>query len=249
MLIFRRIFNFEKAKVEQLEKRQNQRYEPSRDFPLQAKAYYAGREYAAKILDLSSNGIGLVVARDPALAAGLHLHVELTLGPHKLEIEARIAHLKPREDGLYLGLGLVFNEFELQKTYLQLLQPVVIGQSLKPMAADRVIQDDPRFIKQVFIAEPDSLLTVRMEATPGSPLHSFELMMLDSFCRGVMRQGTTAPYALESREENSASQGKPVFETSGGLHDEIRQLFRWTLPNLSSSVPENVRAFLQRFAD
>lgn len=248
MLIFRRIFNFEKAKVEQLEKRQNQRYAPNRDFPLQAKVYYAGRDYAAIIQDLSSNGIGIVVARDSALAAGFHLHIELTLGQHKLEIESRIAHLKPQEDGMYLGLGLVFSEFELQKSYLQLLQPVVIGQSLKPMAADRVIQDDPRYIKQVFIAEPDSLLTVRMETIPGSPLHSFEFMMLDSFCRGILRQGTAAPYALESREESSANQGKPVFETSGGMHDEIRQLFGWTLPNLSASVPDNVRAFLQRFA-
>src|SRR5436853_6300838 len=151
MSIFRRIFNFEKAKVEQLEKRQNQRYTPGSDFPLQAKAHYAGRDYAAKIQDLSSNGIGLIVARDPALAAGLHVHVELTLGQHKLEIDARIAHLKPRDDGIYLGLGLVFGEFELQKSYLQLLQPIVIGQSLKPMAPDRVIQEDPRFIKQVFI--------------------------------------------------------------------------------------------------
>lgn len=247
MLIFRRIFNFEKAKVEQLEKRQNQRYVPNRAFPLQAKVHYAGRDYAAAIQDLSSNGIGLVVAQDPALAAGLHLHVELTLGQHKLEIEARIAHLKPRDDGVYLGLGLVFGEFELQKSYLQLLQPVVIGQSLKPMVADPFIQDDPRYIKQVFIGEADSLLTVRTEATPGNPPHSFEFMMLDTFCRGIMRQGTAAPYALESREEG-ARPGEPIFETSGGLHEEVRQLFRWTLPNLSLAVPENVRAFLQRFA-
>ena len=71
MLIFRRIFNFEKAKVEQLEKRQNQRYEPGANFPLQAKVFYAGREYAARIQDLSSNGLGLIVPRDPALSSGL----------------------------------------------------------------------------------------------------------------------------------------------------------------------------------
>ena len=116
------------------------------------------------------------------------------------------------------------------------------------MAADPFIQDDPQYIKQVFIGESDSLLTVRMEATPGSPPHSFEFMMLDTFCRGIMRQGTAVPYALESREEGGARPGEPIFETSGGLHDEVRQLFRWTLPNLSSAVPDNVRAFLQRFA-
>ena len=248
MLIFRRIFNFEKAKVEQLEKRQNQRYSPDPSFPLQARMHFAGRDYAAKIQDLSSTGIGLVVAHDPALVAGQHLHVEFTLGQHKLEIESRIAHLKPREDGVYLGLGLIFGEFERQKTYLQLLQPVVIGQSLKPMVADPFIQDDPRYIKQVFIGEADSLLTVRLETKPGNPPHSFEFMMLDTFCRGIMRQGTAAPYAFESREERAAKTGETIFETSGGLHEEVRQLFRWTLPNLSPAVPDPIRAFLQRFA-
>jgi hypothetical protein len=248
MLIFRRIFNFEKAKVEQLEKRQNQRYSPDQSFPLQANLHFAGRDYAAKIQDLSSTGIGLVVARDPALVAGHHLHVELTLGPHRLEIESRIAHVKPRENDIYLGLGLIFGEFERQKTYLQLLQPVVIGQSLKPMVADPFIQDDPRYSKQVFIGEADSLLTVRSETTPGNPVHSFEFMMLDVFCRGILRHGTAAPYALESREDAGARPGEPVFETSGGLHEEVGQLFRWTLPNLSPAVPEHIRAFLQRFA-
>jgi hypothetical protein len=40
----------------------------------------------------------------------------------------------------------------------------------------------------------------------------------------------------------------PVFETSGGLHEEIHQMFRWILPNLAPAVPANVRAFLQQFA-
>jgi len=249
MSIFRRIFNFEKTKVEQLEKRQNQRYVPGREFPLKAAVRYAGRDLATAIQDVSSHGVGVLASRDSALAAGLHLRLDLTLGQHRLEIEARIAHLQAQADGVYLGLGLIFRDFEAQKTYLQLLQPVVIGQSLQPMAVDRVIQDDPRFIKQVFIAEPDSQLTVRREATPDSPLHSFELAMLDSFCRGIIRPGTAAPYALESREASGSRAGEAIFETSGGLHDEIRQLYRWVLPNLSSAVPTDVRQFLQRFAN
>lgn len=248
MSIFRRIFNFEKSKVEQLEKRQNQRYVPGRDFPLKASIRYAGQDLVTGIQDVSSNGVGLLVAKDKALAAGVHVRLDLTLGAHRLEIEARIAHAKAQPDGIYLGLGLIFREFEVQKSYLQLLQPVVIGQSLKPMVADTFIQGDPRYAKQAFIAEPDSQLTVWREATPDSPLHRFEFMMHDSFCRGVIRPGTNAPYSLESREAAGARAGEPVFETSGGLHDEIRQLYRWVLPNLSSAVPTDVRQFMQRFA-
>jgi len=246
MLIFRRIFNFEKAKVEQLEKRLNQRYAPGPAFPLQATLRLAGRNCAAKIQDISSTGIGVLVDRDTDLAAGQFVRLDLLLGQHRLEIDARLMHLKPREDGAYLGLGLKFGEFELQKTYLQLMQPVVIGRSLQLMAADRIIQDDPRFFKRVYIGETDSVLTVRSEQVPGNPMDSFEFRMLDYFCRGVMRKGQ--PEALESMDVHGLIGGKPVFESSGGLHDEILQLFRWILPNLSSAVPDDVRAFLQRFA-
>ncbi len=247
MLIFRRIFNFEKAKVEQLEKRLNQRYSTGPAFPLRATVRHAGRDYSTKIQDISSNGVGVLVGRDTTLSAGHHLRLDLTLAQHRLEIEARIAHLQPREDGVYLGLGLVFGEFQLQKTYLQLLQPVVIGQSLQLMAPDRVIQDEPQFIKQVYVGETDSLLTVRLDQAPGHPMHSFEFRMLDYFCRGGTRKGTADPYALESMDANGLKLSQPVFESSGGTHDEILQLFRWILPNLSPAVPADVRAFLQRF--
>ncbi|HWA28963.1 MAG TPA: PilZ domain-containing protein [Lacunisphaera sp.] len=248
MSIFRRIFNFEKAKVEQLEKRQNQRYVPGQEFPLKATLHYAGRDLTASIQDVSSSGVGVLVNRDSGLAAGLHLRLDLTLAAHRLELEARIAHLQPQADGMYLGLGLIFREFEAQKSYLQLLQPVVIGQSLKPMVADPFLQGDTRYTKQAFIAEPDSQLTLWREATPDGPLHSFEFLMHDSFCRGTLRPGTAAPYALESREAAGSRAGAPVFETSGGLHEEIRQLYRWVLPNISSAVPADIRQFLQRFA-
>lgn len=248
MLIFRRIFNFEKAKVEQLERRLNQRYALGPAFPLQATLHNAGRDHSTKILDISSNGVGALVAPGTALAAGHHLRADLQLGPHRLEIEARIAHLHPRENEVYLGLGLIFGEFELQKTYLQLMQPVVIGQSLKPMSPDLIIQDEPMFTKQVFIGEPDSLLTVRAEQTPGQPLHSFDFRMHDYYCRGVMQKGQAEAYALESIDPYGAKLTNPVFETSGGLHDEIHQLFRWVVPNLTSTIPDNVREFLRKFA-
>jgi hypothetical protein len=248
MLIFRRIFNFEKAKAEQLEKRLNQRYAIGAAFPLQVILRSGGRDYSAKILDLSSNGIGVLVATGTPLAAGHHLRADLVLGPHRLEINARIAHLQAREKGTYLGLGLIFEEFELQKTYLQLLQPVVIGQSLKPMDLGLVAQDEPQFFKQIYIGEPDSLLTVRAEQTPGQPISSFDFRMSDYFCRGIMQKGQMAAYALETNDPYGAKLSNPIFETSGGLHDEIRQLFRWVVPNMTDKVPENVRDCLRKFA-
>ena len=249
MLLFKRIFNFEKAKVEQLEKRLNQRYVPGPGFPLQATLRYGGRDYSAKILNLSGNGIGVLAKNKPDLPAGHHLRLVLQLEQHRLEINARVAHVEARDGGHALGLGLVFEEFETRKSYLQLIQPIVIGQSLQPMAIDRVVQDDPQFFKRIFVGESDSLLTIRLALSPVDPLHSFELRALDYFCRGSTDAGANQAYAFESRDATGVGSGQPVFETSGGTHDEIRQLFRWILPNLTSAVPKDFRAFLQRFAD
>jgi len=248
VLLFKRIFKFEKATVEQLEKRLTQRYVPGPAYPLQATVRYGGRDYAAKIQNISATGTGVLVKAQPDLPAGHHLSLTLQLAHHRLEIEARIAHLESRPEGWALGLGLVFPKFEVQQAYLQLLQPVVIGQSLQPMAYDRVVQDDPQFFKRVFLGESDSILTVRLAHSPVDPLHSFELRMLDYFCRGGTAAGTGAPYVLESKDATGAPPGQLVFETSGGTHDEIRQLFRWILDNLTPAVPEDIRAFMQRFA-
>lgn len=245
MSIFRRIFNFEKSKVEQLEKRLNQRYSIGSGFPLQATVRAGGRDYSARIHDMSVNGVRAQVQSGAALAAGHHVQLLLMLGQHRLEIEARIAHQQARDGGQYLGLGLVFPEFELQKTYLQLLQPVVIGQSLRPMPAETVVQDDPRFHKQTYTGESDSQLTVRLDQARGMALQGFDFRMQNYFCRGDLQSDKTEAGALESSDSSLTN---PVFETSGGLHDEIHQLFRWVVPNLGNAVPEDVRAFLQRFA-
>lgn len=242
MSIFRRIFNFEQARVEQLEKRLSQRYALGTDFPLLATLRHAGREHPATVVDMSSTGVSLAVAANAAPAAGLHVNLELALDRHRLELEARVAHQQAREGGQFVGLSLVFADFERQKTYLQLMQPVVIGQSLKPLPVEGIFQDDPRFLKQAYAGEGDNLLTIRLDQAQGT-LHSFEFRMENYFCRGGAQPGRTESGAVEP-----GATGGPVFETSGGLHDEIHQLFRWVVPNLSAGVPENVREYLRRFA-
>lgn len=249
MLIFRRIFNFEKAKVEQLEQRLNQRYTPGAAFPLQVQLSLAPYNWKpAKVLNISGNGLGLLLAREDMVNHPREARVQLRLDHHKLELPAKLAHVRPDEKGVFCGIGLKFDDFPAQQTYLQLLQPIAIGQSLHPVAADRIIQNEPQFIKQIYRGEGDSVLTVWLEMTMGTPLHSFEFRMSDYFCRAMMGTGVLEAYTLESIESHTAKLSNPVFDTSGELHDEIRQLFKWIVPNLSAAVPDDVRAFLQKFA-
>lgn len=249
MLLFKRIFNFEKAKVEQMEKRLNRRYVPGAGFPLRTSIHNGGQSHPTVLQDMSGNGVGVVVSKDIALDPGQMLRLDLELGQHRMELDARLVHLQPHGQGFYYGLGLKFGEFQAQQAYLQLLQPVVIGQSLQPMPDNRPAQNETGFWKQIFVGESDSMLTVTTALANGPALHSFEFRMSDFFCQGSLKTGqletgTQAPNAaLEAQMSN------PVFETSGGLHAEIRQIFRWIMPNLSAAVPANVRGFLQKFAD
>lgn len=248
MPLFRRIFNFEKPKVDKMELRLNQRYTPGAAFPLQAWLVTGGKEWPARVLNLSGNGIALLVEAAAKPATGLPVRVRVSMSTHQQTLDAKLVQVRPDPKGMYCGIGLVFRDFPEQKAWLQLLQPVAIGQSLQAVPAERVVQNEPQFIKQVFRGDEQSMLTVWLEKSFGTPLHSFEFEMQGYFCRADATSGKLEAYLLEEADTHKGKMSNPVFDTTGELHDEIRQLFRWILPNLSKSVPDDVRAFLQRFA-
>jgi len=249
MLLFKRIFNFKKAAVTQMEQRLNQRYSPGAAFPLQAWLGVGDREHPAKVKNISGNGIGLNLAaasRPPGVTA--EVRVRLSLGSHQQTLPGRIIQLRPDGNSLFCGVGLLFGDFLERKTYLQLLQPITIGQSLVAVPADRVEQNEPQFIKLVFRGEEQSMLTVWLEKSFGTPLHSFEFRLDEYFCRADAKTSKLEAYLRASSDSHKGKLSHPVFDVEGDLHEEIRQLFRWILPNLSRNVPDDVRAFLQRFA-
>lgn len=231
-----------------MEQRLNHRYTPGAGFPLQAWLVTGGREWPARVLNVSGNGLGLLVEPAAKPATGLPVRVRVSMSQHQQTLDAKLAQVRAETKGMYCGLGLVFRDFPEQKSWLQLLQPVAIGQSLQAVPAERVVQNEPQFIKQVFRGDEQSVLTVWLDKSFGTPLHSFEFEMQGYYCRAGANTGTLEAYTLEETSSHKGKISNPVFDAEGDLHDEIRQLFRWILPNLSKSVPDDVRAFLQRFA-
>jgi len=248
VLVFHSIFNFDQAAVTHLEQRMNTRYTPGATFPLQAWLLVAGTESPAKIKDISGNGISLLLEPGAPVTPDATVQIRLRFGAHQQLAGGLVVHLHADEKGLHCGISLVFADFPARKTYLQLLQPIAIGQSLQRVPEDRVIQNEPQFIKQVFRGDEDSALTVWLANSAGTPLHSFEFQMQDYFCHVDGKSGVLEAYQREDSGSHKGKLSHPVFDISGSLQSEIRQLFRWILPNLSASVPDDVRAFLQRFA-
>lgn len=251
MLLFRRIFDFQKSDAQQfVDQRLNRRYVPGRLFPLRAVVRDGARESPARIQDLSASGMALVTDPAAAPAAGREVDLRLTLDGHQLDLRAHTAHFRPVDGGLLCGMQLVFGDFTQLKSYLQLLQPVSIASTLQPVDPARVQQSEPQFIKQVYRGESDSVLSVWLERRLGTPLHSFEFRMRDYFVRAEAARGVLEVFLREQIE--ATHKGKittPVFDTSGGASDEIRQLFRWVVPNLPAEIPDDVRDFMQRVAE
>lgn len=248
VLVFNRIFNFDQAAVARMEQRLNTRYVPGAAFPLQAWLIVAGTEIPAKVKDISGNGISLLLEPGAELAKDAVGQVRLRFGAHQQLVGGRVVHLHAEGDRTQCGLGLTFADFAARKTYLQLLQPIAIGQSLQAVPADQVAQDEPQFTKQVYRGDENSTLTVWLERTADTPLQGFEFQMRDYCCHADGPAGVLETYKREAADAAKNKLTHPVFDMSGTLQAEIRQLFRWTLPNLSPAVPDDVRAFLQRFA-
>ncbi|MEJ1972657.1 MAG: PilZ domain-containing protein [Lacunisphaera sp.] len=248
MLVFHRIFNFDQDAVALMEQRLDTRYVPGAAFPLQGWLLVGVAETPAKILNISSKGIGLLLAEPAAhLAAGAAVRVRLRFGAHQQLVAGEVVHVRPDTGGIFCGVDLKFADFLERKTYLQLLQPIAIGQSLQAVPPERVLQE-PEFNIRVFRGDQNSMLTVWQEKSAGAPVRRFEFLMQDYFCHGDSRSGVLEACPQEDAGSIKARLSHPVFDISGSLPAEIRQLFRWILPNLAPSVPADIRAFLQRYA-
>lgn len=239
----RHLLGFARGNIRLLNHRLNQRYKPAADFPLKVTLYVAGGAWHAVVQNLSGHGLGVLVDPLTPMSVGKSARVSLELGHHHLDIRARIAHMETREEGLFAGIELKFADFPTQKAYLELVHPVVIGQSLHPEEAPHLAQDEPGFIKQSYQGESHFSLMVWREDTAEAPLHSVELRMSHYSWR-ITRPPDAAPGWVPPPPAADEPKPEPIYDHAGGLQYEVHELFRWVAFNLSDAVPADVRALV-----
>ena len=128
------------------------------------------------------------------------------------------------------------------------LRPSPTPAIVPPVPAEQVIQDVPSLTKRSFRGDDQSQLTVWYDQAASPQIQRFEFRTTEYFCQLDRSSGVLE---IQSHADSGAHEGKssnPVFDISGTLQAEVRQLFRWTLPNLAAVVPDDVRAFLQHYA-
>lgn len=248
MLFFKRILDFSPGAIAQKEKRRNSRFAVGPGFPAKAVLNFAGRDgngdqntdgegqdWGGWLVNLSGSGASLQLHPAALAKRGEAARLRLKVDGAGLEIPGSVAHFRTYANYALCGVALDFPDELVKKSYLQLLEPVVIGASFKAVDSKRVRQDTPDLRKEQYQGDSAARLTVWRSA---DGIAGFDLQIGSYSIAG----SNTSP-ELDVAGDGAAS-GKDLSEAE---KEELRRLFQWIVPNLAKAVPADVRKFVTRF--
>lgn len=249
MLLFKKILNF-KGGGGLGDKRGATRHPVGIKFPLKAKVTLVGRDgegnilksddtramdWGGQLVNMSAGGVSLRLHPAAMGERGENCRLKLELDHRLFEIDGTIAHVRATAQHITLGVALIFPDTQTQKAFRQLVEPVAVGAGLEPV--EKVKQDVEGLRKEQYASDADTMLSIWRNAG-GEVIEHFELL--------------THGYYIRGSAQSPALQIGALAGTKAGLTpaqtNEVRELFRLIVPNVSKSVPAEVRAFLERFA-
>ena len=264
VLLFKRILDFQKSDGGLLDKRGAKRYPVGAKFPLKAKITLSARDgeghllpadksspmdWGGQLLNLSSSGVSIRMHPSAVAAKGENCTMKLELDHKLFELSTTIAYYRVGQQFVSCGVVLNFPDSYARKAYLQLMEPVAIGSSLEVVAPAKVKQDLPGLLKEQYLGESETVLSVWRDSGGKNP-KLFEFIVHD-FC---IRGNTEMP-GLKITYRDGAAVGKRVsrpavpLPLSADHQAEVRQLFQFIIQNLGKGVPSELKKFLELFAD
>jgi hypothetical protein len=235
-----------------VERRSVPRFAISPQFPLKAVISFVARDdtgapmsntrhgwnWKGRLIECSEVGarmqLGPGIRAEPAENCDLKLSVQA----HEITVPCHIANITEQPDGLVLGLVHDLADANVRRDYLQLIEVVALGSTLK--LQDKTAKPDASgYLVERYASTRPSRLTVWRHPADES-VSAFEFQLEDNMVRGAAGQGAEFLADVGGHGSQPASTEKCL---------EIGRLFAWVVPNLGPSVPEDVRDFLRRFAD
>lgn len=280
MLIFKQISSPDREAVAGPNRRKSARYIISPTFPLKVVVRFIERGTRVSVATGTANGKVATAAPGTvakewsgtpvdlsATGANIHLslaavafpddvcRVRFSLGGFQLELPAVVVHFRCGAQFAMCGLQFNFPDAETEKAYFQLLEPVMIGTSLAPVAAR---PDNTGRHTELYAGKNSALLTIWRQA-PGGDIISFDFRMNQYGVRLSSGHTELIPYGLEP--EKPAAAAKPVLKLklktpekpgagaatiplSEAQDEEVRWLFCLAVSNLSPAVAADARKFL-----
>ncbi len=259
VLLFKSILKFKKEGGLS-DKRGAKRYPIGPKFPLKAKVTLMGHDgegnplppehassmdWGGQLGNLSGTGASIKLHPAAVATKGEDCRLKLELDDKLFEIDGGIIHFWSTQQFATCGIALKFPNFQAQKAYLQLLEPMAIGCALE--AAERVKQDTEGLVKEQYLGDDETVFSV-WRSEDGKTIEHFEMLMLDYCVRGsAQTPGLQISYRDGAKVGKKVSHQATPISLSAGQVAEIRQLFEWVVLNFSKSVPADVRAFVERF--
>jgi hypothetical protein len=234
-----------------IERRSVPRFAISPQFPLKAVLSFVARDesgapmsntrhgwnWKGRLIECSELGarmqLGPGIRAEPAENCDLKLSVQA----YEITVPCHVANISEPPEGTVLGLVHDLTDAAVRRDYLQLLEVVALGSTLKLQPkADK--PDASGYLVEVYASGRPSRLTVWRHPANAS-VAAFEFQLKDNLVRAA------AGHGVEFLADIAGTGSRPA---SNDQCLEIGRLFTWVVPNLAAAVPKDVRAFLQHYA-
>jgi hypothetical protein len=257
VLLFKKILNFSKETVSASDNRKAERYPVGQAFPFKSVVTLIGhdgegnaisnpdsaQDWAGRLSNISATGASMQMHSAAVGLRGEPCIFKLSLDGYLIEIPSTIAFFRFYQQYALCGFSFSFPDFETQKAYLQILEPVSLGASLAAVDPKQIKQDIEGLTKEQYAGDKSARLTVWRDAAGG--INSFDFRMHDYCVRWA--QGMTEIQTGAFDQKSSGKKGGlSVSGMTSAQQEEVHWLFCLAVPNLSKSVPIDVRKFLSQ---
>jgi hypothetical protein len=214
------------------------------------------KDWPGTLVDLSATGANIHVNLAAVAFAEDPCRMKFSLASYHLEIPATVAHFVSYSHYAVCGVQFNFPDAEAEKSFLQVLEPVIIGTSLSPVDAAR---ENLARDKELYTGTNSSRLLVARDK-PGGSLTGFDFRLNKYGVKwnAGMTELRTYGVAVDAPETAKAAKPvlklklrtaetpapSPVSQLTEAQEEEARWLFCLAVSNLSPAVAEDVRKFL-----
>ena len=234
----------------QVERRSAKRYAVNRQFPLKATLSFVPRDdtgapmstsrhgwnWKGRLIDCSEQGARLQMGPALKVQARDLCDLNLAVDDFELTVPCHIANIREEAASVVFGLKHDIADATTLAAYGQLLEVLALGSTLKLQGKAAELDESGYYAEHYTSTRPARLSVWRGPAKRS--VVAFEFQLKENLVRAVLGQQMEflTGFGAEARPAPTA---KAL---------EIQRLFNWVLPNLAPAVPEDVRAFLARYA-
>lgn len=241
MQFFKRILQPTTSEVAPEKRRGGQRLAVSLDLPLRTGLCFPARpatgrdawNWKGRIVDCSEQGVRLQFEGQVAATSGESCDLKLDLEEFVLVVPCHVSNVRRQGDVTTIGLRHDVTDEDTMKAYHQFLEIVALGATLRPHLR-RSLPPGSNYLVEQYVSERRSCLNVWRHPADGA-VAAIEFLLKDCLVR-IVAGHAVEYYAGTEAVATQRAAGAPALE--------IHRLFRWVLPNLSHTVPADVREFL-----